>query len=148
MYQPLTLTCEGKFRHMPTTARITNHSSILVAHDVPATIAYWQKAVGFELVNSWGEPARFAILKRDGARVMIGLAPPDHHIIPYWRINPGLWNAYFWIDDAQAMYEELKGRGAHIDYTPHLQDYGVLEFGIQDLEGHDIGFGQVLNETS
>ena len=39
---------------------------------------------------------------------------------------------------------ELKERGALIDYDLGEQPYGVLEFGIQDLDDHDIGFGQDL----
>ena len=38
----------------------------------------------------------------------------------------------------------FKERGALIDYDLGEQPYGVLEFGIQDLDDHDIGFGQDL----
>jgi hypothetical protein len=31
-----------------------------------------------------------------------------------------------------------------MDYGPCAQPYGVPEFVIQDLDGHDVGFGQVL----
>ena len=33
--------------------------------------------------------------------------------------------------------------GATIDYGPCDQPYGRREFGIQDVDGYDIGFGQL-----
>ncbi|MHA1517167.1 MAG: hypothetical protein ACTSYK_01045 [Alphaproteobacteria bacterium] len=71
-------------------------------------------------------------------------APDGHEIVPFWRIKDKMWNAYLWVDDARALYEELTARGSHIDYERAEQTYGVLEFGIQDLDDQDIGFGQEL----
>lgn len=56
-----------------------------------------------------------------------------------------MWNVYFWVDDSAALYEELKKRGATIDYELCNQPYGCREFGIQDLDGYDIAFGQDLD---
>ena len=36
--------------------------------------------------------------------------------------------------------------GATIDYEPRIEEYGVKEFGIQDLDGYDIAFGQDLED--
>jgi uncharacterized glyoxalase superfamily protein PhnB len=129
-------------------ARLTDQASVLLARDVSAAVAYWVGQVGFETVGTWGEPPDFAILRRDGRFVMIGAAPAGHEIVPYWKTRTNLWNAYFWVDDAAALFAELKRRGAMIDYELCTQPYGVLEFGIQDLDGHDIGFGQVLKTAA
>jgi len=59
-------------------------------------------------------------------------------------VNPGIWNVYFWVDDVDALFAELKGRGAKIDYGLGNKPYGIREFGVQDLDGHDIGFGQPI----
>ncbi|MGL4324329.1 MAG: VOC family protein [Beijerinckiaceae bacterium] len=125
-------------------AKITQQATILVAKDYAAAVAYWRDKLGFSVASQYGEPLQFAILKRDQAFVMIGAAKPDAVITPYWKQRDGLWNAYFWVDDARAMYDEMKSRGAIIDY--HLEDkpYGVREFGVRDGDDHDIGFGQVL----
>lgn len=125
-------------------ARISGQASVLVARDVAAAVAYWVGKLGFTLRGSWGEPVDFAILERDGSRVMLGQAKPEAEITPYWKQRDGLWNAYFWVDDARSIYDEMTARGAIIDYELCTQPYGVLEFGVRDLEGHDIAFGQVL----
>lgn len=43
------------------------------------------------------------------------------------------------------MSAELQERKAIIDYSLGLKAYHVKEFGIQDLDGHDIAFGQLVN---
>jgi uncharacterized glyoxalase superfamily protein PhnB len=52
---------------------------------------------------------------------------------------------YFWVDDVDALYKEFVERGAKIDYELCDQPYGCREFGTQDIDGHDIGFGQVVS---
>ncbi|MGL4976158.1 MAG: VOC family protein [Bosea sp. (in: a-proteobacteria)] len=126
-------------------ARLIEQANVLISKDVPAAIAYWTTKVGFEVTGAWGEPVEFAILKRDGVRIMLGAANPDVVIVPYWQQRDQLWNAYFWVDDAAALFAEMKASGARIDYELCDKPYGVREFGLQDLDGHDIGFGQVIN---
>ena len=46
------------------------------------------------------------------------------------------------VADAEAIFVEIKERGATIDYELCVQEYGVKEFGVQDLDGYDIAFGQ------
>jgi hypothetical protein len=128
-------------------ARILHQAPVLFASNLAKTIAYWNDKMGFESRNIVGEPPEFAILGRDAAFVMLRQAPRDHTIAPYWKIREGLWNAYFWIDDARALFDELKARGAQIDYELCKQPYNVLEFGIQDLDQQDIGFGQELDPS-
>lgn len=127
-------------------ATITAQAPILFASDLPAAISYWVDKVGFEARGVWGEPPDFAILVRDSVHLMLSQAPAEHEIVPYWRIKDKLWNAYFWVDDARTLFDELTGRGAAIDYDLCEQPYGVLEFGIQDPDGHDIAFGEVLGK--
>ena len=122
--------------------RFINQAPILLASDLPASIDYWVEKVGFTVAGRYGEPVDFAILSRDDTHVMLSQAPADHKIVPHWRIKDKLWNAYFWIDDARALRDELKERGAIIDYDLSQKPYGILEFGIQDLDQHDIAFGQ------
>jgi hypothetical protein len=53
-----------------------------------------------------------------------------------------MWDAYFWVDEVEQIYHDVLGRGALHDYGLCVQPWGVKEFGIQDLDGHDIAFGQ------
>jgi hypothetical protein len=127
--------------------KILHQAAVLFVSDIRGSIRYWNDKVGFESRNIVGDPPEFAILGRDNGFLMLRLAPPDYAIVPYWKINEGLWNAYFWVDDARALFAEIKKRGAKIDYELYQQPYAVLEFAIRDLDGQSIGFGQELNPS-
>jgi uncharacterized glyoxalase superfamily protein PhnB len=75
---------------------------------------------------------------------MLAQVDDPKQIVPNWKIVDQMWNAYFWVDDVDALYQEFVAAGAKIDYGLGNKPYGIREFGIQDLDGHDIGFGQPI----
>lgn len=125
-------------------AKLISQAPVLIVSDFEKSVAYWEEKVGFK-ANLWGDPPNFAILHRDACRLMLSQKPEGHKVVPNWQVVDNMWNAYFWVDDAKSFYEELVASGAEIDYHLHEKPYGVLEFGIQDPDGHDIGFGQDLS---
>ncbi len=125
-------------------ATITGSAPILLVADVVAAANYYRDRVGFAYDKFYGDPPDFCILRRDGHSLMVAKTSPAV-IRPHWRVVDKMWNVYFWVDDADALYAELQARGAIIDYTIYNTFYGCREFGIQDLDGYDIAFGQVLD---
>ncbi len=123
-------------------AKITASAPILLVSDVEASANYFRDCVGFQYDGFHGDPPHFCITHRDGHYLMLARCEDPSQIKPHWQIVPQMWNAYFWVDDARVLYEELQAAGAKIDYELGIKPYGVLEFGIQDLDGHDIAFGQ------
>lgn len=124
-------------------ARLTSSAPVLLVRDVVAAANYYRDALGFAYERFWGEPPHFVILKRDHLHVMLDQAPRGHVIVPNWQIDQNIWNIYFWVDDVEALYAEYRQRGAKIDYELHDRPYDVREFGVQDLDGYDIAFGQL-----
>lgn len=125
-------------------ARLTASSAILLVRDVVSAAAHYRDALGFTYERFYGEPPGFVILKRDGLFLMLKQVVAEN-VVPHAQSADGLWSAYFWVSDANALHAELVGRGATIDYGPCDQPYGCREFGIRDLDGHDVGFGQVID---
>lgn len=125
-------------------AQLTANAAILLVRDVVASANYYRDCLGFTFDRLWGEPPDFVILHRDNCRLMLQQAPVGHAIVPHWRVVHGMWNAYFWVNDADALFAECKRRGAKIDYEIGDKPYGIREFGVQDLDGHDIAFGSPL----
>jgi|SRR5687768_6836831 len=122
-------------------AKLTGVAPILLVKDILATAEYFREKVGFE-VDLYNEPPTFGIAERDSIRLMITqCAEPTP---PHWKVVEKMWNAYFWVDNADELYKELIERGAIIDYTIYTTPWGTREFGIQDLDDYDIAFGQVL----
>ena len=125
-------------------ARITASAPVLLVRDVQAAADYFRDRLGFSYDRLWGEPADFCMVRRDGHTVMLSQAPAGTQLVPNWRVVSQMWDVYFWVDDVEAVYRELRERGATIDYELGVKPYGVKEFGVQDLDEHDIAFGQVL----
>lgn len=126
--------------------KITGAAPILLVSDIQASAAYWRDCLGFDHSRMWGDPPSFCMPKRNGMIVMLSQVPQGHQITPHWQVCPQLWNAYFWVDDVDALYAEFVERGAKIDYGLDNKVYGVREFGIQDLDRQDIAFGQDLDD--
>lgn len=124
--------------------KIIGSAPILLVRDVAASANYYRDEVGFSINGLWGEPPGFCILERDAYCLMLSCVDNEDAIRPHYTFVENMWNVYFWVNDARAMYEELKKRGAKIDYELCDQPYGCREFGIQDLDGYDIAFGQDL----
>ncbi len=118
---------------------------VLVVRDVIASVDYWKEKVGCDRADLYGSPPGFAMVGKDGVTIMLaqapqGVDPPAAN----WRVVDKTNQVYIWVDDAATLYEELKQRGATIDFTLYDTPWGTREFGIQDLDDHDIAFGQKL----
>ncbi len=124
-------------------ARLTASAPVLLVKDVVAAANCYRDTMGFHYQRFWGEPASFVILKRDEMHVMLRQADDHRHVVPHWTVGDQLWNIYFWVSDVDALHAEYVARGAKIDCGLCDQPYGCREFGTQDLDGHDIGFGQI-----
>lgn len=125
-------------------ATLTHSAPVLFVRDVTRAAHHYHDVLGFRLGTFYGEPPTFTIIARDQTHLMLKQVDDERNIIPRSSVSPGLWDAYFWTDDADALFQELEAKGATIDYGLCDQPYGCREFGIRDLDGHDIGFGQVI----
>lgn len=131
-----------------TSAKITGSAPILLVKDVRRAADHYREALGFSCGQLWGEPPNFCIVTRDGHSLFLAQVDESTTVIPHWKVVSKMSGAYFWVDDVEALYAELQQRGATIDWSLYLTPYGVKEFGIQDIDGHDIAFGQVVERVS
>lgn len=129
-------------------ARLLSSAPVLLVRDVVVAANHYRDALGFTYDRFWGHPPNFVILHRDGMRLMLNQAPHGTAIVPHWKISSGMWNVYFWTDDVDSLFAEVNSRGAKIDYGLGDKPYDVREFGIQDLDGYDVGFGQLISKNA
>jgi len=125
-------------------ARLTGTAPVLLVQDVQKSVDHYRDALGFTAVVISGDPPTFALLRRDAGAVHLVRADDPAVIRPHWRVQSKTSNVYFWVDDAASLYQEYQQRGATIDWTLYTTPWGTREFGIQDIDGHDIAFGQPL----
>lgn len=129
-------------------ARITVTSPVLLVKDVVASAEYYRDKVGFTITGLYYDPPTFAILERDQSCLFLSETKVPGAITPNWKVNRNIWNIYYYVDDVEAMYQEMIARGAIIDYELCLQPWGTKEFGIQDLDDYDIAFSQILPDPA
>ena len=60
-----------------------------------------------------------------------------------FRRRPGreAWDAYVWVDNADALYAEFKSRGVTIAREICDQPYGCRDFDVADCNGYRLAFG-------
>jgi predicted enzyme related to lactoylglutathione lyase len=126
-------------------ATLTGISPVLLVADLARAVDYYRDRLGFDC-EVYGDPPNFATANRDHATILLALATDTARLIPHWKIVDKMWNAYIRVDDVDAVYDEVQGRGAAIDYSIYDAPHGFREFGVQDPDGHDIAFGQPLSE--
>jgi uncharacterized glyoxalase superfamily protein PhnB len=133
----------GKGDPMPASqeVEILRSASYLPVPDVTTIGAYYRDVLGFQCEGSAGEPPEFAIYSRGKATVML------RHVANAALITPneaqgGTWDLFCWVNDADALFEQLTGNGAEVVYGPVVQPYRVKEFAVRDPVGHVLGFGQ------
>jgi catechol 2,3-dioxygenase-like lactoylglutathione lyase family enzyme len=98
--------------------------------DVAAAVAYYRDVLGFHVNYQQHD---LGVMDRD-AITMVLIARTDR--------QKGIGSAYVYIEDADALHTELREKGAHIQGEPVSHPWGLRDFGVVDLEGNRITFGQ------
>jgi catechol 2,3-dioxygenase-like lactoylglutathione lyase family enzyme len=93
-----------------------------------ASIQYYVDVLGFRNAD-WGDDG-FTSINRDRAGIYL------------CQGGQGCLNTWVWIgvEDVQALFVELKGRGARINHAPRNYPW-ALEMHVQDPDGHVLRFG-------
>ncbi len=125
-------------------ANIIASAPVLLVKDVERAAGYYRDRLGFNQQEFFGEPTNFAFIGRGGFTLMLVLSGDGQVIMPQWQTVEKMWNVYFWVDDAQAMYDEFRKRGAIIDYGRYTTAWGTKEFGVQDTDDNSLCIGQLL----
>jgi uncharacterized glyoxalase superfamily protein PhnB len=122
--------------------QIRGTAPYFLVKDIHASVDYYHRVLGFTRPKLWGDPPSFAMPCRDGFIVMLKQAEAGMTILPNGS-QRGCWDAYFWIEDADALFNEMKANGAVIEYEPCFQDeYDMKELAVRDPDGHILAFGQ------
>ncbi len=87
-----------------------NIAPYFIVDDVVATANYYRDKLGFRYDRFWGEPPCFCMVTRNGIIVMLKQLEITGVTRPNRRVDPEgeAWDAYIWIEDADALRAELK----------------------------------------
>lgn len=112
--------------------------------DIVATADYYRDKLGFQYERFWGDPPQFTTVYRRGVTIMLKQAGEAGGASPNHRLQGDAWDAYLWVDDADALYEEFTRNGVTIARPICDQPYGCRDFDIEDCNGYRVGFGHDL----
>ncbi len=127
--------------------RISSIRPMLAVTDLPRTIAFYVKKLGFRVLNTFerdGSPVWCAI-ERNGQEMMFN-APPRECVerdVP--RKSKDYQIFYCNSDDVVALRDEFKARGVEVSDL-RVTIYGMKEFEVRDPDGYWLWFGQETDE--
>ena len=104
---------------------------VLHVADVAATAAFYRDVLGF--VWDFGDDA-YAVVWRDNSAI---------HFVR-GDASPRGVHLFQWVKDVDGYHREIVDRGAKVDEQPTDQPYGIREFGLRDVNGVRVVFGQDL----
>ena len=115
-----------------------------IVDDVVATANYYRDKVGFTYERFWGQPPSFCMVRRSGVVIMLSQLAKQGVMRPNRLADPQgeAWDAYVWIEDADALHAELASKGVKIPRGLCDQPYGCRDFDVEDCNGYRLCFGQ------
>jgi len=127
-----------------THARLRNSTTVFLVGNIEPAME-WYKRLGFQAKYY---PPGFAILRRDEIEIFLqhqpGYTPPDDP----GRHQREAWNIYIATDNIKALYDEFsRTPGVNISRPLCVQEYGMTEFDVIDLNGHRLVFAQPTPTT-
>jgi predicted enzyme related to lactoylglutathione lyase len=105
---------------------------VLHVPDVAATAAFYRDVLGFTC--DFGDDT-YAVVWRDNSAI---------HFVSDETSPRGI-HLFQWVKDVDAYYREIVDRGADVAQAPADQPYGIREFGLRDINGVSIVFGQDID---
>jgi catechol 2,3-dioxygenase-like lactoylglutathione lyase family enzyme len=111
----------------------------LFVTDVGAACAFYTSKLGFAVAFSYGEPAFYAQVLRDGARLNLRhLDEPP--IRPELQEKERLLSATIAVDDVKALFLEFQATGATFEQTLKTEPWGARTFVVRDPDGNLVLF--------
>jgi hypothetical protein len=118
-----------------------------IVDDVVTTANYYRDKLGFCYERFWGDPPCFTMVFRSGVVIMLSQLAKKGVTRPNRLADSesgDAWDAYVWIDNADALCAEFKSKGVRIVRDVCDQPYGCRDFDVEDCNGYRLCFGQNL----
>lgn len=105
--------------------RVTGVAPFFLVADVTKAAEFYRDRLGFNIIGYFfEEPPVFAMVGRDDKVVMLSLATQTRGGSNRCHKAEAL-DAYFWVDDVDALHAEFRQSGADIVAPPLLRTYGL-----------------------
>jgi catechol 2,3-dioxygenase-like lactoylglutathione lyase family enzyme len=114
---------------------------MLSVSDLKRTMSFYRDRLGFQAVNTFGDPEpRWCMMDRDGVRIMFN-QPPSKEMEKLPPQAKDFQIYYFYPDDVAGLHSGWKSAGLPVT-DPRVTHYGMKEFELRDPDGYWLWFGQ------
>jgi uncharacterized glyoxalase superfamily protein PhnB len=142
------LTWSAKLRNMLTNRSVP--TNVLLPHvvyqNLADAIAWLSKTFGFVEHYRYGDPVSGAQMHLGEAWIMIRQALPG--CASPAKLGYGTQSLTVFVADVDAHFRRTKSAGAKIVEDLHQTEYGELQYGAEDLDGHHWLFSQHARDVS
>jgi len=115
-------------------ASLVGSAIVFVVKDVLRSVEHYRDVLGFHTEFTYGQPTFYAGVERDNVLIHLQAASET-------KRQPGLGAVNVFVTDVDALYQELKSRGARTLHEPKDYPYGMRDFDVNDLDGNQLCFG-------
>jgi uncharacterized glyoxalase superfamily protein PhnB len=113
-----------------------------VVPDVRRTAEWYRHNLGFEILGYFfEEPPVYAIIRRDNVELHIGKSDSGG-TVSNTDVRKMSMEAYVFVSDVQALYNEFIAAGVEVPYPPTKRIYDRTEIEVTDCDGHKLVFGE------
>ena len=109
-------------------------ATLFVVSDVPKAVAHYRDVLGFKVGFTYGDPVFYGGVERDDVTIHFQAAHKTQR-------RPGQSAVNIFVTEVDALYDELKSRGAMILQPPGDRPYGMRDFDVDDPDGNRLTFG-------
>jgi uncharacterized glyoxalase superfamily protein PhnB len=106
----------------------------VVYRDVEGAVAWLSRVFGFAEHFRYGEPASGAQMHLGDAWIMVS-REQEGSVSPA-RAGFGTQSLTVFVEDVEAHFQRARAAGAKIVEELHETEYGELQYGVEDLDGH------------
>ena len=111
-----------------------------VVPDVVSSAEHYRNVLGFKILSYFLAPPAFAVVARDNVVIHFGKSDNGALPLPNVARRELAVDAYIWVNDLDALYAELQGRGAKILEPPAIRVYKCYELLVEDNFGFRLCF--------
>lgn len=119
----------------PSAVLLRDAATLFVVRDVLRSVEHYRDVLGFRVEFTYGEPTFYAGVERGNVAIHLQASSET-------KRQPGHGAINVFVTGVDALYQELKSRGARTQDEPTDRPYGMRNFDIKDLDGNQLCFGE------
>lgn len=122
--------------------RVLASTPLLVVSDLKRAATFYERVLGYEDVEFFGEPPGFCMMHRDQHDLMLSLAEKTSEVHPHGKFQ--VWDVHLRVADLDAEKAAIEAAGGKLCGPERTTEYGMRELEIEDPDGHRVCLGQDL----